>query len=54
MTFDNTGLQQANFEVMAILPGQVVDVQAGRVLVIGVQVLVVDGYLRLDGAVRIG
>lgn len=54
MTYDTLGLQAGNFQVFAVLPGQVLDVQAGRVLVVGVRVLVVNGFVRLDGAVRVG
>lgn len=54
MNYGNTGLTAGNFGVLAVLAGQVVDVQPGRVLVIGVRVLVVNGFVRLDGAIRVG
>lgn len=44
----------AGLERYAVRPGEFLEVFEGFALVCGVRVLVVSGYLRLDGVARIG
>lgn len=44
----------ANLERYAVSSDELVEVARGFVMVCGAAVLVVDGYLRLDGVVRVG
>ena len=48
------GYRPVNVERFAVLAGDFVQVKAGLVLVCGVGALRVDGYVRLDGVLRIG